>query len=156
MFRVLDQLPKGVADQGIRGAAAKAALVVKRESRKIIIDEATDERFFSWSRWFARSIRVKRSRRDAAPGAAVLSDGPDIPLSGRLFTTWKAFRIWAFGAFNIPDRRGHGRFEGFGDPLEQSARQNDPEIRNVFIRNVIPQMQKAGDRLMKRLGKHAK
>lgn len=154
-FKVLENVPN-VGNDVIRSASSKAGLVVKKEAKKIVISEATDEGDISWSRWIARAIVVKRNKRSRAPGAAVLVQGPDIPLSGRLFTTWKAARIWAHGAFNTPNRKGKGRFDGFGDFMKEAAENKDAEIRSVFLANVIPGMQKAGDRLMRKYGKHAR
>lgn len=146
--QILRDLPKQLSAQIISNTASKILLPVKSASKAELTRHAKDTGEFSKVRFIARGIKIQKNRSRRMPGARVKVLAPDIPVGKRRWRAAGYAKLLGAGAYKTPNRKGKGRFRGYGNYIENTGERMRSMIMNQFGSQMMVQMDKARDRAM--------
>jgi hypothetical protein len=160
-FKVLDGI--GLSFSGnseiITSAAKKALIPVKQQAKLNLrsIGAARKSRNnagFSKLAYIARSIAVRPlvNRKGSLPGARVKAHGPDIPVGQKLWNIEGYAKLLSAGQY-----LSKGKFKGFGNYVKDAGQSREQQVRQLFVQNMKPQMDRVVAKTIRRHGrKHGK
>lgn len=153
-LRKLDFLPKKLNERAIRNAAVAALRPAKNSASQKVrsIGKGTSEGY-SKARFVARSIRVRATRSQYAPGAHIKVYGPDIPVYDRNWKVAGFAKLLAHGSYKTGKRswrsngKNTGSVDGIGNFILQGIEGNYHLMKMSFERGVLKEMEKAKRKL---------
>jgi hypothetical protein len=151
--RILADLPKQMSSQIISSTAAKSLLPVKAAAKSKLLAHAKGTGEFSKVRFVARGIKVIRHRSRIIPGARVKATGINIPVGKRQWRIEGYAKLLGSGSYKTPNRKGHGRFRGYGNFIADTGNQMRGTVSASFGRNMLTIMDRARDRAIQKYGR---
>lgn len=156
-IKVLDNLPKGMTKEIINSAAKKSLLPVKRVAKmnlKAISNRTQTKNNTGFSKllFIHRAISIRPLAKNGF-GARVKAHGPDIPMGKRLWRIESAAKLFSAGAYKTPNRKGKGRFKGFGNYIQDAGATTEGQVKALFRSNIVPQMNRVRDKTIRRWGR---
>jgi len=152
--RMLRDLPHNIQRSGINSAARLAAKPIIAESRVLVekVSKGTDQGF-SKAAYVSRSIKSVTNKTKSVPGVTVRAKGGSVPVRGSRNGNWNVggyLKLLASGSYKTPERKGRGKFEGYGNFIQIAARKVRNEASGIFRRNLVIATKKAVDRARKK------
>ena len=162
ILKILDELPNNVRINAVSAAAQKGGKVIAKRAKQVM-DITTNykgsDNGFSKAKYIRKNIKSLRRNKvnsgtrgkwNTVEGARVQVSGKDIPVCKRFWAIWGYAALLAFGR---KKNVGTGTTRGVGDFIVTAGGIAGNRARMIFKRNLVPEVKRAKDRVVKRYGR---
>ena len=156
-LKILDDLrPNRMMEMNISREVVKALRPVQAAAKKGILSHESPTKTrdeLSKLRFLSRGIKVwPLGKGGKSPGGKVGIRGPALQMGKRKWYLKGVAALFGKGAFRTPDRKGHGRFLGYGNFIQDAGDQLEPYVRSRFEAGMRRKMKEIVNRAISRHG----